>query len=160
VTEVVLVVSLLVAYLLISKKWTYFRYLTVTLLILCFSQFSVLSDQVFALSSSGASVQITAIVEPACHVIINQNGQIIEIVTNTKNQITPIVTLNSISGNQISMTPKIYNDYQNILNKYRLQGTYGVIYRINDRHIKTASYANNSIFSLSRIISIEKINIF
>ncbi|MGH9856501.1 MAG: hypothetical protein ACRD4B_01535, partial [Acidobacteriota bacterium] len=63
-------------------------------------------------------IQVTGIVLPAQHIIIDRQGNIIEILSNTGKDVTPKVYLNNISKESIrELTPEIYERYQELVPK-------------------------------------------
>jgi len=87
------------------------------------------SPMSYALNTESTdTITITATIEPARHVVVDQNNQITEIMTNTTSLITPIVSLNSLSGNQLEYAGSIAQQYQQIMTSCNFQQSFGVIY--------------------------------
>ena len=87
------------------------------------------SSKVFASNvSPGSSITITAVVLPARYIIVDSNGIINKILSNTKQNVTPKVYLNSINGKELVLTNKISNQYTKILKKIKLKNLCGIIY--------------------------------
>ena len=102
-----------------------------SIFVLSFFIFLGSSNQVLALNKVTGSVQITASIKSVCYIVVNQKNQITEILTNTRQQITPVITLNTISGSKEALSPGLSAQYKDIIKNYWKLGSYGIIYKIN-----------------------------
>lgn len=88
-----------------------------------------LSAPVFAETESiGIQITVTAVVPSHRDIIIDKNGNILEIDSNTKEDVMPDVYLNKATPeNKQPLTPDLYNEYRSHVPAGT--DTYGVLYK-------------------------------
>ena len=115
--------KLMLEYLVFSKKTLIISVVFVLSLIMCESSLTFASE----LDVSN-TITVTAIIEPERHIVVNQNNKIIEVLTNTPLMVIPVVSLNSLSGNQLEYSTAISTQYQQIISSCNFTKSYGIIY--------------------------------
>ncbi|MGH7234514.1 MAG: hypothetical protein ACREF7_03675 [Candidatus Saccharimonadales bacterium] len=103
-----------------------------------------------ALADSGSSsgnIEIVAYVKPVRDVLINAQGRISEIQSNTSSNVAPSVYRDSYNTKPIKLSPNIYSQYTTILAHLNLNKT-GVIYKQSD------SKAGLAFLKLKPVISV------
>jgi hypothetical protein len=81
--------------------------------------------------SGGANTIITAAITPVRYIVINNHGQITEILSNCRANVTPSVYRNSFNTPPIELSPAIYSQYAAIMAHTDTRGT-GVIYQLQN----------------------------
>jgi hypothetical protein len=109
-------------------------------------------------SSESGSISITAVIEPTRYILINSNRQITEVVSNTRELVTPLVILNSFNGPEQNYTTNIALQYQRILAGCKFQNNTGIIYNLGKCTYKTALKPQQTKVSIINIISILELN--
>jgi hypothetical protein len=146
---------LLVMLLNLSKK----MFLTPAIISIYF--LTPLVPSVSALSGTqSGSISLTAIVLPARYIIINSNSTITEVITNTKELVTPTVSLNSISGAEESFSKSIKAQYLEILTSCLFNKNTGVIYATGKCTEDNQSTQKNHQNWLIDIVSVIRISSF
>jgi len=72
-------------------------------------------------TTSGGETVIAAQVMPVRHVVVDSDGVILRIVSNTSENVAPHVYLGSFTGAQISMTAEVNQRYENLIAKLDMQ---------------------------------------
>ncbi len=102
---------------------------SITMLALMLLIASVYSDQASAATlSASQQITVTGRVPPMINIIVDQSGQIIEITSNTTDDVTPNVYLLSLTaGNQRALTTPLYKEYRAHVPAGTRQ--YGILYK-------------------------------
>ena len=106
----------------------------------------------FALNQAPASIVVTAVVAPVRYVLVNQNIEIIEILSNTPLNVPPKVYQSSFKSNEIPLTTPIDKSYRDIIVKINTSKT-GVIYS-RQANQPVGLISMDSLRSLSKIESV------
>lgn len=93
--------------------------------------FSMSAGNVFAQIGPAQKVRVTASVEPQRTVVVNENFQIISIVSNTSKEVEPKVFLNTVDGKELEYTETIKDEYD-ILKETLSFAKPGVIYEYKE----------------------------
>jgi hypothetical protein len=83
-----------------------------------------------AAAQSGSTV-IAAAIAPVRIIVVNDNGNITKIISNTPEAVTPTVRKGTPDGRQTTLTRDINKQYAVILKRAKIKKT-GVIYQAND----------------------------
>lgn len=78
-------------------------------------------------------ITVTATVAPARYIIVNTNGLIKEIDSNTTEPVIPKVYIGSIRSTAIPLSPLVLNEYTKIISKCNFRKI-GIIYSANVSH--------------------------
>jgi len=122
--------------------------------LLCISLFliTLASDsRALALGQSSGTIVVTAIVPPARYLLVNRQATIIEILSNTPSNVTPMVYVNSLRGSPLILTSAIDQQYEAILATADIAHP-GVIYVRQVPNL--ASKLGNSLLGLTRFESV------
>lgn len=86
----------------------------------------------FAPSVSAASTVITAQVAPVRHVVVDSDGVIQEVVSNTAENVLPLVHLGSMDGTQIPLSDDVRQQYVAIISQLDMHRT-GYVYTAQEQ---------------------------
>ena len=84
----------------------------------------------FAPSVSAAETVVTARVAGVRHVVVDTRGNIQQIVSNTSEDVAPIIHLSTFEGEQVAMTKEIEVRYLAIISKANMEQA-GIVYTRN-----------------------------
>lgn len=91
------------------------RYLVIGWLIIVFASYTLGYNAQACADTPVNTVTLTATIRPAKYLIVDNNREIKEILSNTKENVVPTVYINSISpGNMIPLSNNIYDQYISI----------------------------------------------
>ena len=133
----------------------------IALLAVCLVICLVLAPRILSYAASDNqtnSISITAEVLPARYIVVNSKNEIIEVITNTRQLVTPSVLLNSISGSQQIYTNYIAVQYQRLLTTCNFQKNSGIIYHSGNCTDSLSVAKTKSKSSFVDIISILRIS--
>jgi homoserine trans-succinylase len=103
------------------------------------------SNTALAQAQTSGTIVVTAVIAPVRYVLIDNKGNIKEILSNTKENITPKVYINSLSSSQATLTIQVYQRYEAIIDKVNTKRT-GIIYQNKNKNsIRTAQRLINFI---------------
>ena len=80
--------------------------------------------------SAGQSYGVLASVQPARYIVVDSNLQIIQIISNTRQDVIPYVVMNSLDGSQIPYTNAIQSEFANVKGSLSFTKA-GVVYERN-----------------------------
>ena len=86
--------------------------------LLCVSFFLIAlvrGSPALALGQSSGIIVVTAVVPLARYILVNHQATVIEILSNTPINVTPMVYVNSLKGTPLVLTPEIDQQYETIL---------------------------------------------
>ena len=91
------------------------RYLVIGWFVIVFVSYTLGYNAQACADTPINTVTLTATIRPAKYLIVYNNREIKEILSNTKENVVPTVYINSISpGNMIPLSNKIYDQYISI----------------------------------------------
>ena len=99
---------------------------------------SVLMTNVLLFAAEQRSTQTTLLVtiQPVRLIVVDQNASIVEIYSNTTNDIRPIVTLNTPDGMQLPYSETIAQEYQNLKSSVSFARA-GLVYQRDTRPVQS-----------------------
>jgi hypothetical protein len=98
-----------------------------------------ISTQSVAADTTGSgNVVVSAVIAPVRYIVVN-NNKIVEIISNTDQDVTPTVELSKLGGKQISINQEIKNQYVNIMSRHKNLKHYGIIYMYQPQQNKSAT---------------------
>ena len=97
-------------------------------LLVLFGVSVVWTPSVSAQTSDGVNIEVHGVVAPARYIVLDEQGNINQILSNTKSAVTPTVYRQKIAnGNEQPLTSRIYNEYLTLLP--RTDAGVGVLYQ-------------------------------
>ena len=112
---------------------------------------SVPASPVLAATAAGATTTITAVILPVRYILLNKQGEIITIISNTTTDVTPKVYMASFQSPELPLTPALNKQYLQLMSG--LQTTrFGTIYSRPTNQAARATYLSR----LSSYISYDR----
>lgn len=89
------------------------------------------ADSPVSSQTGGGSVIITATIAPVRDVLVDNHGVILEILSNTSDNVAPTVYKNRLDTDPIPLEPGVAERYDSLIRRVNTHKT-GVIYRLSD----------------------------
>jgi hypothetical protein len=85
------------------------------------------SDKVSAYTVSSGTTTVSAVVAPVRDILVNTDGNIVQIASNTPENVTPTVFMKSFETPPIPLTTKVFTQYLSLLSNIN-KNSMGIIY--------------------------------
>ncbi len=104
--------------------------------------------------TASGKITVTAIVAPEHYVIVDKSGAITEIISNTNQDVTPVVFAGSVkNGNEYPLTPEVFDQYKKLVRPG--QSHIGILYKQPVASNATTSHLYSS--QISSLVSVSRL---